>query len=72
MSGGGSIPRTCECLAPQRGEADAKEEGLPLNRTGVPLEPVRHKDFILMVLVAVGQDIGALNYLVRVAKDIIH
>lgn len=44
---------------------------LPLNRARVALKPVRHKHLVLLVLVTVGQDVGALDRLIKVAKDVV-
>lgn len=45
---------------------------LPLNWARVALEPVRHKHLVFVVLVAGGQDIGALDSLVEITEDVKH
>jgi hypothetical protein len=43
---------------------------LPLNGARLAVEPVRHKDLVLLV-VARSEDIGALNRLVEIAKNVV-
>lgn len=42
-----------------------------LDGAGVPVEQVGHVDLVLLVLVAVGEDVGALDGLLKVAKDVV-
>lgn len=46
-------------------------QNLPLNGAGLALEPVRDKDLVLVVGVAEGEDVGALQGLVKVSKDVV-
>jgi hypothetical protein len=45
---------------------------LRLSWAQIALEPVRHEHLVLVVLVAGGQDIGALDSLVEVTEDVKH
>lgn len=40
-------------------------------REGVALEEVRHEDLVLVVLVGVGEDVGALEGLRAEAEDVV-
>lgn len=44
---------------------------LLLNGAGLALEPVGHEHLILLMFVAEGEDVGTLDGLVKVAKDVI-
>lgn len=44
---------------------------VPVNLGRVALEPVGHVDAVLVLVVAVGEEIGALDSLVEVAKDVV-
>ena len=43
---------------------------IPLNGHGLVIKPVGDEDLVLVVLVAGGQDVGALDRLGKVAKDV--
>lgn len=43
---------------------------VPADISGIVLEPIRHEDFVLVVLIARGEDIGALDGLGEVAEDV--
>lgn len=47
-----------------------ERKNVHLNGTGLALEPVGHVDFALLLRVAVGEDVDALDSLVKVAKDV--
>lgn len=51
--------------------AAGSKGGLPLDWAGLAVEQIRHKHPILGVLVAGGQDVGALDGLVEVAEDVV-
>lgn len=44
---------------------------LLFNRARLAPEPVGHEHLILVVIIAIGQDIGSLDSLVKVAKDVV-
>lgn len=44
---------------------------VPVNLGRVALEPVGHVDAVLVLVVAVGEQVGALDGLVKVAKDVV-
>lgn len=46
------------------------DNDLPLDGAWLALEPIRHEDLVLLG-VAMGENIGALNRLVEVAKDVV-
>ena len=52
-------------------EVGACQVNLHLKRRGLAGKPVRHQDLVLLVAVGDGQDVGALERLVLVAKDIV-
>lgn len=43
---------------------------LLFNRARLALEPVGHEHLVLVVVIAIGQDVGSLDGLVKVAKDV--
>lgn len=47
-----------------------REEVIPLNRAGLALEEVWNKDLVFL-LTAVGKNIGTLERLLKVAKDVV-
>lgn len=47
------------------------EHRLHLDRARLALEPVRHIDLVLLVVIAVGENIGALDGLVKVSEDVV-
>jgi hypothetical protein len=48
-----------------------REENVHLNGARLALEPVGHVNLVLLLLVAVGENVGTLESLVKVAKDVV-